>query len=177
MTVRIRRSGKVRGRNEAPSKFFSAMNASEPEKMWTQLAMFGGICVVLLAGKTVYSACVNRLAINGEYNAKLFGTYHLYKTNRFDAVITGGPRLEPVQVKGNVAYYAVKEPYITGLSTKDFQPAEWPAEEGFFLIDGAKGTIKEGMSEKEWKEKLSQIGWLNPHLEEPPWGLFQMWRL
>jgi hypothetical protein len=151
--------------------------SSKPEAMWRQLKILSIIIIGLFLGKTMYSAQVNNSGICYEYHAKLFGTYHLWRPNGFEAVIDGGTKKEPVSVNGNVAYYAVKEPYITGFAVKDYLPVEFPAVEGFFLIDTTKDTLKEGMTEKEWKEELSHVGWSNPHLVTPPKGFFELWRL
>jgi hypothetical protein len=146
------------------------------KRLSKQLTCAAILLASAFAVKTCWSAYSNEFnPLNGEYKSRLCGSYYLTRMNGFEVNISGGKRI--LSVRGNIARYAVKDPYITGFSVSDWLPTEYQPIEGFFLIDTSKDELKQGMTESDWNSELKRIDWSKAWLVSPPRGLFDIWRL
>jgi len=73
-----------------------------------------------------------------------------------------------ILTRGTVTVFAVRSPFITGYTSsegmaKDIEP---PPVTGYFLIDTTNGTVIDGLTETEWRQKLLELRWEHPALRD-----------
>jgi hypothetical protein len=108
-------------------------------------------------------------ALGVDYEYRLLRGYTIIRTN-YNEVTINHPhdRLNPV-VAGNIQKFAVRDPYIVGLTTVLTGNPDPNAnnDAGYFVLDASTNKITKGLTEQKWRVELKRIGWLHPTLAKP----------
>jgi hypothetical protein len=109
-------------------------------------------------------------ALGVDYEYKLLRGYDITRTNFREVCINHpeGPHSNPV-IAGNIVKFAVKDPYIVGVTTVlngDPNPNA-KKNAGYFVLNTSTNQIIKGLTEQKWRLELKHIGWLEPFLAEP----------
>jgi hypothetical protein len=96
-------------------------------------------------------------------NRNLTGGYRQIRMNGCEVRIASQDG--NIDLDGSVNSYAVRAPYVTGYAdTRCIDADSERKAPGYFLIDTRTHTIRQTMSEEEWRSELRKIGWDHPDL-------------
>ena len=99
------------------------------------------------------------------YHSSLCNGYSLVRMNGYEVVVTN--QKKDVLTRGTVVKFAVKSPFVTGYTSSAHMSPDTDPVNGYFLIDTERGTVFDGLSERAWKQKLSELDWEDPKMRKP----------
>jgi hypothetical protein len=116
------------------------------------------------AGLAVLVALIGFVSLQN-YHTNLCNGYRFVRMNGYEVVIAN--QKNDVLTRGTVAMFAVKSPLVTGYTSSKHMSPDTDPVDGYFLLDTVSGTVDEGMTERAWRQKLSELLWEHPAMRRP----------